>query len=222
MKKKELLSQIEMLIVKNGQAFDSIASLEASLSSKDEIIDDLKNQIEKLWSENTELIFKASSLEREVASLQGEQIAADRLNEASIISEAPMSLDVSEEDAEDEAEKTEENKMENVDTVKESKITVELNNPAVDYILPENKVKLASKSIGRIVLKSAELCNQFANSSSTNSKDLINLALGRTEVFKADVLTLVSEDMGEERLKAELNSRKLEVEEYFEMLLKQL
>lgn len=92
-----------------------------------------------------------------------------------------------------------------------------------DPVLPETALKMASEVIGRVVLKCAEVCNTFAAASNMNSKDLINLALGRTEVFKSDVLSLVSkEELSDERLKAELHSRETAVTEYFDLLLQQM
>ena len=90
-------------------------------------------------------------------------------------------------------------------------------------VLPEFGLKAASAAIGRVVLKSAEVCNTFAAASDHNSKDLINLALGRTEVFKSELLELISSGgMSDERLEAEIKVRETDVTEYFDLLLKQL
>ena len=90
-------------------------------------------------------------------------------------------------------------------------------------VLPESALSLASTAIGRVVVKCAELCNHFASVSSANSKDLINLALGRTEVFKSDLLGLINgREQTEERLSEEIKTKENDVLEYFELLLSQL
>ena len=97
------------------------------------------------------------------------------------------------------------------------------NDSITTTVLPEFGLKAASAAIGRVVLKSAEVCNTFAAASDHNSKDLINLALGRTEVFKSELLELISSgSMSDERLDAEIKVRETDVIEYFDLLLKQL
>ena len=90
-------------------------------------------------------------------------------------------------------------------------------------LLANNKLDSASSAIGRVVLKCTEACNTFVSAGDINSKDLINLALGRTEVFKSEVLSLATSDnISIDTFNAELCLKETSVIEYFELLLKQI
>lgn len=79
----------------------------------------------------------------------------------------------------------------------------------------------SSAAIGRVVLRSAEICDTFAKSGNENAKDLINLALGRTEVFKSEMLNAVTEKSGEPIDDIILHAE-AEVYNYFESLKGQI
>jgi chromosome segregation ATPase len=83
-------------------------------------------------------------------------------------------------------------------------------------------VDLASTAIGSVVLKCSELCAHFAETGGPNAKDLINLALGRTEVFKSEALSVIEafDDISE--ISAELNKRMENTFDYFDLLKKQI
>lgn len=83
-------------------------------------------------------------------------------------------------------------------------------------------INSGAQIIGKVVLKCAELCNEFSEKGGQNAKDLINLALGRTEVFKSEVLQIISSDQTEQEKTTNVNEKLNSVYEYFEMLYKQL
>ncbi len=90
---------------------------------------------------------------------------------------------------------------------------------------PENQsesLNSASAVIGKIVLLCAELCNEFTAFGGQNAKDLVNLALGRTEVFKSEILNIMTENDDFNGAKAEVDLKVAEINEYFDLLKKQL
>ncbi len=80
----------------------------------------------------------------------------------------------------------------------------------------------ASSIIGRIVLECAEACNEFTEVGGQNAKDLVNLALGRTEVFKSEILNIMTENEDFNSAKTEVDLKVAEIREYFDLLRKQL
>ncbi len=83
-------------------------------------------------------------------------------------------------------------------------------------------LKSASSVIGMIVLECASLCNEFTDFGGQNAKDLVNLALGRTEVFKSEILNIMTENDDFSLVKSEVDLRVAEIREYFDLLRKQL
>lgn len=210
MNKTKLIEEMNKVIEKNNRIFAKCRELEASL-------EEAKAQIERLTLENAalkaenELLNMAKELNRNVP-------------EAVVNAEEQPSSDLDDAFAEPTVEEAV-----NGDIAEPAEPTVTHTLPTIDNgsitttVLPEFGLKAASEAIGRVVLKSAEVCNTFASSSDHNSKDLINLALGRTEVFKSELLELISSgSMSDECLEAEIEVRETDVTEYFDLLLKQL
>ena len=193
MRKRELIKGIDTVVAKNNELYSKCKELEDSVNKRDILIDSLKLQLEELKAENE--ILRSDYFKPQPITVDKE-IDGDTV----VIN--------------DEAEITE-----TEDVYSQSADTTE----KLEYkpLLNESVLKISSSAIGRVVLKSAELCNKFANDNNINSKDLINLALGRTEVFKSEVLELSTQDISEELLTAELNLKETEILEYFELLLKQ-
>lgn len=231
MKKSELIKEIDDIIAKNNRLFTKCRELENTVAEREADIERLNAEIEKLKSENLNLKTTAAETAEAVEAVGTAETTeiVETLEEA--VSEADESC-VQENVVEDNAETCENEVFEDfsadsdAEALTESEISTTEDTAEVadsfEPMLREEVLSSASESIGRVVLKCAEVCNAFAAAGNQNSKDLINLALGRTEVFKSDVLALVSsEDMSSERLKAELNLREAAVNEYFELLLRQ-
>ena len=82
------------------------------------------------------------------------------------------------------------------------------------------RIKWIVSSVISLVLVIAMVVAYFVTAA---YEGVINLALGRTEVFKSELLELISSgSMSDERLDAEIKVRETDVTEYFELLLKQL
>ncbi len=200
MRKKKLIKEIDGIVSRNNELYSKCHELEDSVNAKDTLIDSLKLQIEELKAENEILRSdyyskKSVIVEDDDTTLDNGDIAVDETNDLySQSANVPVSADSGK-------------------IIKESF--------EFKPILNETVLKICSSTIGRVVLKSADICNTFASENNINSKDLINLALGRTEVFKAEVLELATQEISEELLSAELNLKETEIIEYFELLLKQ-
>ena len=193
MRKIKLIKEIDTVIAKNNELYSKCKELENLVNKKDTLIDSLKLQLEEVKAENE--ILRSDYFKPKQSTV------VEDIDDGTVI--------VNNYDDENETE----------DVYSQSTMF----NEKADFkpLLNESVLKISSSAIGRVVLKSAELCNKFANDNNINSKDLINLALGRTEVFKSEVLELTTQDISEELLTAELNLKETEIIEYFELLLKQ-
>ncbi len=212
MKKNKIIEDMTRVVEKNNRLYKQCEDLKSEITEKDAKIEELKLKIASLEAE-IEIVKAVSVCSRESTldnpnSVVDENESEDVVLDDDLPSENTESREVSECN-------TNESETKTLPRAKHCDIS--------STVLPEFALKLASESIGRVVVKCAELCNHFATAGSTNSKDLINLALGRTEVFKSDLLSLVSgEEQSEERLSAEIKLKETDVSEYFDLLLSQL
>lgn len=76
----------------------------------------------------------------------------------------------------------------------------------------------ASTIISKMVLKTASFKNSIANNKDENYAELITLALGKSEMFKADVLQAVMSDLSFEEKKEKMDNLFNEANEYFNSL----
>ncbi len=216
MRKKHILEQIETVTGNNSRLYRKNEELTAALKEAEDTVLSLKAEIKALTDENSALRTELETLKEnsEVVkfpvfdSTDSSDIKPEESNIEIIVG---LCSDAKSDTAED---NTEADTAVAADLPKAPVIETEL--------LEGQAVDIASKSIGRIVLKCAEACNVFMKAGDANSKDLINLALGRSEVFKSEALALVKEELSRERLTAELNAKEAEVTEYFELLLQQI
>jgi len=200
MRKKKLINEINGVVARNNELFSKCRELESSIDAKDTLINSLKLQVEELKAENE--------------ILRSEYFSPKPTTVNECIEEDTVIIKNDVDDIEtNEVFSQSANTFVSDESVKE---TLEFK-----PIFNESVLKISSSAIGSVVLKCAELCNTFANENNINSKDLINLALGRTEVFKSEVLQLASQEMSEELLLAELKLKETEILEYFELLLRQ-
>lgn len=221
MRKKRLLNEIEIIIAKNDKLYLRCRELEEQLATKDKSIAELESRISELEARCSE----AEKYSKEEPAFDNEKSEHAELTgncDEPVIDDIDDVLESSNEITPDES-------ADNAASAQASSVTTEsddiLNADTACDITPishEAAINAASESIGRVVLRSATVCNKFAAVGDINSKDLINLALGQTEVFKSDILSLISENMTEQRFSAELKSREAAVYEYFDLLLHQI
>lgn len=79
----------------------------------------------------------------------------------------------------------------------------------------------ASGIIGNIVIKAASTIEKINESSNDNKKELINLILGRTEIAKAEILSIISSDVSFESKQELINTQFDDANEYFKSILEQ-
>lgn len=229
MRKSALIKEIDELIEKNGILFTKCRELETVINEKNAVVSELEEKIELLTAENQQLKNSAASCPMPLSAEVKEVVSsasADNETEVAENKEPTENLlsrieDVSETKADNDNGSVVELPCDF--DVEQQPVIFTAASESTQITEPaETAMKLASEAIGRVVIKSAQLCNEFAAEGNQNSKDLINLALGRTEVFKSEALSLVStEEMSDERFEAELRSREAAVNEYFELLSRQ-
>ncbi len=178
----------------------------------------------------TEKLLEANSL---IKSL--EDSIKDKDNEIRILSEKITALEASlltkkEEPAEDLPCK-EEQEAEITETVAVEQITESV--PAQDYhdfdFLRQNNDnksndinEYAVKIIGKIVTESVKVNCVLASSGSANKKELINLVLGRTEVAKEEISSILATDLNGDLLKTSIDKECDETLDYFQSILGQI
>lgn len=196
LRKKELLLTLKNYIEKNTE-------LENSMQ-------ELKKANEEAVKKSEELLLRAEKAERAIKELEL------KLATATVDSE-PVS------EPEETAE-PEEVVERNTPVYREPLETEDgiIDVTALENIPVNREMQYASEAIGDIVVKCATLCNEFAKQGGPTCRELINLALGRTEVFKADCLTVASSNTSFSVKKECVDRIKADTEDYFASLRAQL
>ena len=83
-------------------------------------------------------------------------------------------------------------------------------------------VEYASEAIGKLVLESAIGSNTLTAGGNTEHRELVNLLLGKTEVAKAEILGVLSEDIEIDDKKAKIDALRDEALDYFASVLAQV
>ncbi len=208
MRKNRLIEEMNKVIEKNNSLYSKCQELQALLDEKNIQVAELTASIAEVNAVNDLL----------KAELQLKSAALDEMSTVTA-TVTYKTVDTADTVADSVAED-----REAVLPETQQKDTLPILEPvmASTALIAEEKINAASKAIGRVVLQCAELCNSFASIGNVNSKDLINLALGRTEVFKSEVLQLATEGNSAEDIAAELEDKEKSVLEYFELLKSQI
>ncbi len=82
-------------------------------------------------------------------------------------------------------------------------------------------MQYAASAIGKVVVEVSKICDKLADSSDPNKKELINLALGRSEVFKSRVLYIVQSEADSELKQKMIEKEKTEAFDYFDSIIAQ-
>ncbi len=90
-----------------------------------------------------------------------------------------------------------------------------------DEIKLSDEIEYGSAAIGEIVIQATKSSNMLKELGKPNIKELLNLILGRTEVSKGEILSIVSSDASLDAKKQMIDSLKNEVFEYFKSVLEQ-
>ena len=198
MRKKELLLTLKNYIEKNTELEKGMA--------------ELKKANEETLKKSEELLLRAENAEKAIAELELKLAASLAANEQQV-------------EQEDESTEPQEEIVERSTPVYREPLETEdgiIDVTALENIPLNREMQYASEAIGDIVVKCATLCNEFAKHGGPTCRELINLALGRTEVFKADCLTVASSSTSFSVKKECVDRIKADTEEYFESLRAQL
>ncbi len=118
--------------------------------------------------------------------------------------------------------------LENQAEQKNSEVT---NEPIAETEIPEkiinepsfsDGITAGAKTIGKIVLSSAEYCNRLTGAcAGENAKELVNLILGRTEVAKGEILRLSALQIDPADRQLAMERELNEAEDYFKSVMAQ-
>lgn len=225
MQLKAALNENEMLTQKLS---DTRAKLDAAESCDTEGIDEiskLKAENEKLMEKLAELEAKhkaeqdllnaqATALKEENAKLKGEIFdIGTYADELKMRLEAATTPIISEPDENDEPEK---------------QVSAPLNPPphitkpyTADNI-PQEIFDYASVAISKAIVKSSTLKSVISESNSTLKNELMPLAIGKTEMFKSDVLQIVVSTAEDNDKRLQIDNLFNETIEYYDSLLGQI
>ncbi len=195
MRKKQLIKQMELLVAKNNELYNDNVKLVSQISELKKELENLNNKI----SSSVNIVSNSNDTEPSIAV---KPISQTEVNPVEVVA------DIVEENI------TTEN-IENVSRVAVDEIDL---STVCDGVSAE----YATELIGKVVIRSATVCNTFAESGGQNAKDLINLAIGMTEVFKADALAIVTEEISDDDKNAKLLEKYNAAIEYFDLLLTQI
>ena len=76
--------------------------------------------------------------------------------------------------------------------------------------------------IGKIVVRATECNNTLSLNTKADSRTLINLIIGKTEISKADILSVISDDCNFDTKKNKMDTIMNEAFEYFESVMAQI
>ena len=98
--------------------------------------------------------------------------------------------------------------------------TVEIPDTSTPVI--DDAMEYGAKIIGNIIVESAKYCDMLNNKPSENTKDLINLIMGKSEICKSEILTIAIGQL-DYKTKCELmDSQANDALDYFKSVLAQI
>lgn len=195
MNKKQLFEEINFLLRQNKELYEKYNAL---LSKDNSETNTLSEKLELLAKEN-------EALKAEINELKNSPAEAPKTEEKNEETEKPL-------------EKIETEEKEPKTT--EPKNVYENITPVSGEIAGNKDLNIdfASKTIGDAVVLCAKVCAELKNYAPNVSKDLVNLALGKTELFKNEIMEIVLSGADTDLLTAQINTKLSELKEYFELL----
>lgn len=151
----------------------------------------------ELLLQNTQLFDKLTVYEMQIAKLKEELAERDKL--------------INEQKAEIE-------RIENENAAKPLKT---LEEKVIKQAAAADNIDYGAQIIGKTVVAAAKYCNRLTAGETENSKELLNLILGRTEVAKAEILKTVSSDIAFDEKKAKIDAEYESAKDYFESVIRQ-
>ena len=214
------------LIAQNEELYNMLKENEATSASLKKRVDELMIMLGAKDFEINELKTKIAELEEENTNLKSFSSNAVPTTTVDIAPEIEVNNEIKDETKEQIPETENLEILEEAQPQEEIKPEAIKEEPNIKYINAENLEddisKYAAKAISSISLKAAMLSNTLALSQSPNSKDLLTLTLGRSEVFKQKVFEVTKSAVSFDTAKASINLLEAETIEYFEQLKAQL
>lgn len=84
------------------------------------------------------------------------------------------------------------------------------------------EMELGAKIIGKTVIEAARICNQITETGGEDSKELVNLVLGRCEVLKAEILAISCCEVNFQQKEEMMISEQNAACDYFNSILAQI
>ncbi len=84
------------------------------------------------------------------------------------------------------------------------------------------EMEIGAKIIGKTVIEATKICNHITEKSGEDSKELVNLVLGRCEVLKAEILAICCCEVSFEQKVSMMESEQATAIDYFNSILAQI
>ena len=88
--------------------------------------------------------------------------------------------------------------------------------------LLSEEMEMGAKIIGKTVIEAAKICNQITEKGGEESKELVNLVLGRCEVLKAEILAIARCEVNISQKEEMMISEQNAAYDYFNSILAQI
>ncbi|MBE6787465.1 MAG: hypothetical protein E7537_03865 [Ruminococcaceae bacterium] len=125
-----------------------------------------------------------------------------------------------------EIEKSQENSEETcevVEEIEETEVLEVAKETEITEMKLDDQMNYAAKVIGECVVEVTKVCNKLTVSSNDETqKELVNLALGRCEVSKSEILKIISSDMTFDQKKNLIENERKETFDYFDSIMAQM
>lgn len=211
MQKKSLIAEIENLVRKNNELYIEKTAVARKLEEAESSVRSLEERVTVLSEELAERGSVIAELEAKIEELSDMNNRHGRFEHDTDFNGDGAAFAVDGEDSVDILSNSPSDIGQPVNSNQSSSDS--------DY---GAAVETASKAIGEVVRECSLLCADFAENGGSNAKDLVNLALGRTEVFKSEALAITEESDDIAYIMSQLGEKKKSTLDYFELLKKQI
>lgn len=113
---------------------------------------------------------------------------------------------------EEEASELETTNLEQIEEKSQSNVTIEL----------DKSMEYGAEIIGKIIIESAKYSEKITSSQSENTKDLINLIMGKSEICKAEILNIATSSADFSDKCDMMNNQYTEAIDYFKSVVAQI
>ncbi len=215
--------------------------LKKKLTEQEQTIEELETRLmaQKTVAEPPKEVFEEPVIE--IENIQDEvfeetvlepEVLDEILEEPEVLEtaeDAPVSDQNEEMEPELETENTDETEPQICEVVEEQDevlpITVseEVSEETEKTMKLDEKMNYAAKVIGECVVEVTKVCNKITETAQTETqKELVNLALGRCEVLKSEILKIMSNDMPFEQKKDLIEKQRKDTFDYFDSIIAQM